>query len=98
MIYCCFCNSFQKKCCFCNSNYVVVSLLICWYVAISEADLKNQVLLYARHQETNVVFSRTYTPEWNFRLIIKKHMLTLLHYKNLYWKKEVHSELCKIWR
>ena len=28
-----------------------------------------------------------FLPEWNLRLIIKKHLQTLLRYKNIYWRK-----------
>lgn len=28
-----------------------------------------------------------YLPEWNLRMIIKRHLLTLLRYRNIYWRK-----------
>ena len=34
-------------------------------------------------------------PEWNFRLIIKKYLLTLLHYKNIYWRKRYTMRMVK---
>lgn len=36
--------------------------------------------------------------EFNFRKIIKLHILNLLRYKNEFWKKKVYHSICQIWR
>ena len=36
--------------------------------------------------------------EWNFRIILKEHILKLLNYKNEFWKKKMYNQMGKIWR
>ena len=47
-------------------------------------DNSNKAIFYIDTLEDLRRLSR---PEWNFRIIIKRHLLNLLHYKTLYWRK-----------
>ena len=35
--------------------------------------------------------------EWNFRIILKEHILKLFNYKNEFWKKKMYHQMGKIW-
>src|SRR5207244_10243170 len=47
-------------------------------------DNSNKAILFIDALEDLRLLSR---PEWNFRLILKRHMLNLLHYRTMYWRK-----------